>query len=122
MTVDELLDGLSELSIIEALELVKKLEKRWGVSSIRRVAKLFDAPVEKEVSQQTEFDVILAYCGPRKIEVIKVIRVLTDLGLKEAKDLAEGYAGGVVLRGTDLISAQHAKFELEKAGATVILR
>jgi large subunit ribosomal protein L7/L12 len=121
MTVDELLNGLSELSIIEALELVKKLENRWGVSSIRRVARLFTPPTE-EVEPQTDFDVIICDCGPRKIETIKVIRILTDLGLKEAKDLAEGYAGGVVLRGTDLIAAQHAKFELEKAGATVILR
>jgi len=122
MTVDELLDGLSELSIIEALELVKKLEKRWGVSSIRRIAKLFDAPIEKETVQQTEFDVIIRNCGIRKIEVIKVIRVLTSLGLKEAKELAEGFNGGVVLRGVDLDGAIAAKNELEEAGAAVILR
>jgi len=123
MKSDELLDELSGLSITEALELVRKLEARWGVSTLRRMARLFTPLPEMLEERQTEFDVILVDCGPKKIETIKVIRTLVlGCGLKEAKDLSEGYSGGVILRGTNLDAAIAAKNELVRAGATVNIR
>lgn len=119
--IDMLLDSLSELSIIEALELVEKMKSRWGIKTIKRMATLF-TPLPAEEPERTGFDVILIDCGPRKIEVIKVIRsLIPDCGLKEAKDLSEGYNGGVIFRGTDSDTASRAMHELNKAGATVKL-
>jgi len=119
MTVDELLSELNKLSILEALELVRKLEKLWGVSSLRRISRLF-TPLDniEEEEQQKEFNVVLVDCGPQKIETIKIIRKLVpNCGLKEAKDLSEGYAGGVILRGTDGHTAMKAVDEFNRVGA-----
>jgi large subunit ribosomal protein L7/L12 len=121
MDVDRILDELSMLSITEALDLVKKLEKRWGVSSLRRMSKVFDIPPEKEQVQQTEFDVVIDDCGPRKIEVIKVIRMFTEFGLKESKDAAET-PGFVLLQGVDIRTAFEAKNLLEKAQARASIK
>lgn len=94
-----------------------------GVSTLRRIARLFTPLPETLEERQTEFDVILLDCGPKKIETIKVIRNLVpDCGLKEAKDLSEGYSGGVILRGINLDAAIAAKNKLVNAGATVNIR
>ncbi|MCD4674361.1 MAG: 50S ribosomal protein L7/L12, partial [Anaerolineaceae bacterium] len=88
--MEKLIDQLSELTVLEAAELVKALEEKWGVSAAAPVAAVAAAaaPVE-EVEEKTEFDVVLKETGPKKIEVIKVIRQLTSMGLVEAKGMAE---------------------------------
>jgi len=114
---------LSELSVLEAAELVKKLEEKWGVSAAApvAVAAAGGAPAAAEaVEEKTEFDVIIKDAGPKKIDVIKVIRQLTSLGLVEAKNLAEA-AGSKVLAGVGKEAAKDAKAKLEAAGATVDL-
>lgn len=120
----KLVDELGSLTVLEAAELVKLLEEKWGVSAAAPVAvaaapgsAAVAAPVE-EVEEKTEFDVIIKDAGAKKIDVIKVIRQLTSLGLKEAKDVAET-AGSKVLEGVSKEVAQDAKAKLEAAGATV---
>src|SRR3546814_1257455 len=90
--LDKLVDELSKLTVIEAAELAKKLEETWGVSAAAPVAVAAAAPAEGGAAAevQTEFDVILAAAGEKKINVIKEVRAITGLGLKEAKDLVEG--------------------------------
>jgi large subunit ribosomal protein L7/L12 len=122
MTVDDLLDELSALSITEALDLVKKLENRWGVSGLRRISRLFTPFPDMPKTQQTEFDVILNDCGIKKIEVIKVIRTLIPgCGLKEAKDASENF-GCAILQSVNLDTAIAAKNELERAGAKATIQ
>jgi large subunit ribosomal protein L7/L12 len=120
--LEKLVEELSKLSVLEASELVKKLEDHWGVSAAAPVAMAASAggaPVAAEpVEEKTEFDVIIKDAGPKKIEVIKTIRQLTSLGLKEAKDLAET-AGGKVLEAVSKEAASDAKTKLEAAGAVV---
>jgi large subunit ribosomal protein L7/L12 len=120
--LEKLVEELSKLSVLEASELVKKLEEHWGVSAAAPVAMAASAggaPVAAEpVEEKTEFDVIIKDAGPKKIEVIKTIRQLTSLGLKEAKDLAET-AGGKVLEAVSKEAASDAKSKLEAAGAVV---
>ena len=114
---------LSELSVLEAAELVKMLEEKWGVSAAApvAVAAAGGAPAAAEaVEEKTEFDVIIKDAGPKKIDVIKVIRQLTNLGLVEAKNLAEA-AGSKVLAGVGKEAANDAKTKLEAAGAAVEL-
>jgi len=114
---------LSELSVLEAAELVKKLEEKWGVSAAApvAVAAAGSAPAAAEaVEEKTEFDVIIKEPGPKKIDVIKVIRQLTQLGLVEAKNMAEA-AGSKVLTGVSKEAANDAKAKLEAAGAVVEL-
>ena len=97
--LNKLVEELSKLSVLEAAELVKKLEEKWGVSAAAPVAAAALPPraaAAEPVEEKTEFDVIIKDAGAKKIEVIKVIRQLTNLGLKEAKDVAET-AGGKVL-------------------------
>lgn len=119
--IDELIEELNSLSIIEAIELAKKLEARWGVSSLIRASRLFTImPGDPEILPQTEFDVVILDCGPKKIEVIKAIRSVTVLGLKEAKDAAET-PGYVLFNDVDLEVASQYKNLLESAGATVKL-
>jgi large subunit ribosomal protein L7/L12 len=120
--LEKLVEELSKLSVLEASELVKKLEEHWGVSAaapVAMVASAGGATVAAEpVEEKTEFDVIIKDAGPKKIEVIKTIRQLTSLGLKEAKDLAET-AGGKVLEAVSKEAANDAKTKLETAGAVV---
>jgi large subunit ribosomal protein L7/L12 len=115
---------LSELSVLEAAELVKKLEEKWGVSAAAPVAMAAAggaAPAAAEaVEEKTEFDVVIKDAGPKKIDVIKVIRQLTNLGLVEAKNMAEA-AGSKVLNQVGKEAAKDAKAKLEAAGATVDL-
>lgn len=120
--LDKIVEQLSTLSVLEAAELVKKLETAWGVSAAAPVAAVAaaaaPAAAAEPVEEQTEFDVIIKDAGPKKIEVIKTIRQLTSLGLKEAKDMAET-AGGKVLEAVSKEAANDAKAKLEAAGAVV---
>jgi large subunit ribosomal protein L7/L12 len=120
--LEQLVEQLSTLSVLEAADLVKKLEEKWGVSAAAPVAMAAmaggpAAPAEP-VEEKTEFDVIIKETGAKKIDVIKVIRQLTSLGLGEAKTLAET-AGGKVLSGVGKDAAMDAKKKLEEAGAVV---
>jgi large subunit ribosomal protein L7/L12 len=120
--LSKLVEELSKLSVLEAAELVKKLEEAWGVSAAAPVAMATSAPASavaaEPVEEKTEFDVIIKDAGPKKIEVIKTIRQLTSLGLKEAKDMAET-AGGKVLEAVSKDAATDAKSKLEAAGAVI---
>ena len=123
--LEKLADELSKLSVLEAADLVKLLEQKWGVSAAAPVAVAAAtsggaAAAAEPVEEKTEFDVVIKDAGPKKIEVIKTIRQLTTLGLKEAKDLAET-AGGKVLEGVSKEAAGDAKTKLEAAGAVVEL-
>jgi large subunit ribosomal protein L7/L12 len=117
-----LADQLGKLTILEAAELTKMLEEQWGVSAaspMAMVAPAMAAAAEAEpAEEQTEFQVVLKDVGPKKIDVIKAIRQITTLGLKDAKDLAET-AGAKVLEGASKEASQDAKSKLEAAGATV---
>lgn len=119
----KIVDQLSKLSVLEAAELVKLLEEKWGVSAaapvaVAAVAGMAAAGSAEPAEEKTEFDVIIKEPGPKKIEVIKAIRQLTSLGLKEAKDMAET-PDGKVLEGAGKEAANDAKSKLEAAGATV---
>ena len=122
--LDKIYEELSKLTVLEAAQLVKKLEEGWGVSAAAPVAMaaIAAAPtagaVVEAVEEKTEFDVIIKDAGPKKIEVIKTIRQLTSLGLKEAKDLAET-AGGKVLEAVSKEAANDARAKLEAAGAVI---
>ena len=122
--LEKLVEQLSGLSVIEAAELVKKLEEKWGVSAaapvaVAAVAGAAGAAAGAEpVEEKTEFDVVIKDAGPKKIEVIKVIRQLTSLGLGEAKTMAET-AGGKILSAVGKEAATDAKKKLEEAGAVI---
>jgi large subunit ribosomal protein L7/L12 len=120
----KLAEELSKLTVLEAAELVKTLEEEWGVSAAApvAVAAAGAAPAAgaEEVEEKTEFDVVLKDTGPKKIDVIKVIRQLTNLGLVDAKNMAET-AGSKVLTQVGKEAAQDAKKKLEEAGAAVDL-
>ena len=119
----KLVDDLSALTVLEAAELSKLLEEKWGVSAaapvaVAAVAAGAAAPAAEE---KTEFDVILAEAGEKKINVIKEVRAITGLGLKEAKDLVEA-APKAVKEGASKDEAEKLKAQLEKAGAKVELK
>src|SRR5829696_2136192 len=120
----KLVDDLSSLTVLEAAELAKLLEEKWGVSAAAAVA-VAAAPgagaAAAPVEEQTEFTVVLAAVGDKKIEVIKEVRALTGLGLKEAKDLVEA-APKPVKEGVNKEEAEKVKAQLEKAGAKVELK
>jgi large subunit ribosomal protein L7/L12 len=122
--LDKLVDELSKLTVIEAAELSKKLEEAWGVSAAAPVAVAAvpgaGEPAEA-AAEKTEFDVILAAIGDKKINVIKEVRAMTGLGLKEAKDLVES-APKPIKEGVSKDEAEEAKKKLEEAGATVELK
>jgi len=113
---------LGKLTVLEAAELTKMLEEEWGVSASAPVAVAAAAgmAVVEEVEEKTEYDVILQDVGPKKIDVIKAVRQITQLGLKDAKDLTET-AGAKILEQAGKEAAQDAKSKLEMAGATVEL-
>ena len=120
--LDKIVEQLSGLSVLEAAELVKKLEEKWGVSAAAPVAVAAAAgaaPAAAEAAEEkTEFDVVIKDAGPKKIEVIKVIRQLVNLSLTEAKALAET-ADAKVLAAVGKDAAMDAKKKLEEAGAVV---
>lgn len=113
-------EDLSSLTVMEAADLSKLLEEKWGVSAAAPVAAMA-APAAaggEAAAEKTEFDIILAKVGDKKIDVIKAVRVITGLGLKEAKDLVDG-APSPIKEGASKEEADKAKAELEAAGATV---
>ena len=120
--LEKIVEQLSGLSVLEAAELVKKLEEKWGVSAAAPVAMAAaggaPAAAAEAVEEKTEFDVMIKDPGPKKIEVIKVIRQLVTLSLTEAKALAET-ADGKVLAAVGKDAAMDAKKKLEEAGAVV---
>ena len=120
--LEKFVEELSTLSVLEAAELVKMLEGKWGVSAAAPVAMaaMPAAAAAEPVEEKTEFDVVIKDAGAKKIDVIKVIRQLTSLGLGEAKTLAET-AGGKVVSGVGKDAANEAKKKLEEAGASVVL-
>ena len=118
----KLVDELSTLSVLEAADLVKMLEEKWGVSAAAPVAVAAAGPAAaaEPVEEKTEFDVVIKDAGAKKIDVIKVIRQLTSLGLGEAKALAET-AGGKILSAVGKDAATDAKKKLEEAGAVIVV-
>jgi large subunit ribosomal protein L7/L12 len=122
--LDSIVEQLSTLSLLEAADLVKKLEEKWGVSAAAPMAMAAmpgaAAAAAEPVEEKTEFDVVIKETGAKKIDVIKVIRQLTNLGLGEAKTMAET-AGAKVLTGAGKDAANDAKKRLEEAGATIVL-
>jgi large subunit ribosomal protein L7/L12 len=120
--LQKIVDDLSTLTVLEAADLAKMLEEKWGVSAAAAVA-VAAAPgaAAAAVEEKTEFTVVLTAIGEKKIEVIKEVRALTGLGLKEAKDLVEG-APKPVKEGVTKDEAEKVKAQLEKAGAKVELK
>ncbi|MCX8667588.1 50S ribosomal protein L7/L12 [Acetobacteraceae bacterium B3987] len=119
----KLVDELSALTVLEAAELSKLLEEKWGVSAAAPVAAVAAAPAAggEAAAEKTEFDVVLAKAGDKKINVIKEIRGITGLGLKEAKDLVEG-APKTIKEGATKDEAEKIKKALEDNGATVEIK
>ena len=122
LTTDEIIDALKEMTLLEASELVKTIEDTFGVSAAAPAA-VVAAPAAgaAEAEEKTEFDVVLEGFGDNKIQVIKAVRELTSLGLKEAKEVVEG-APKAVLEGAKKEDAEAAKEKLEAAGAAVTLK
>jgi len=122
--LNKIVEDLSALTVLEAAELSKMLEEKWGVSAAAPVA-VAAAPAAgagaAAAEEKTEFDVILANAGEKKINVIKVVREITSLGLKEAKDLVEG-APKPVKEGVSKAEAEDLKKKLEEVGATIELK
>ena len=119
--LEKIVEELSTLSVLEAADLVKMLEEKWGVSAAAPVAAVAAGPAnapEEEVEEKTEFDVVIKATGPKKIEVIKVIRQLTSLGLVDAKNMAET-ADAKVLEAVGKDVANDAAAKLKEAGAEV---
>ena len=125
-TKEEVLDSIGEMSVLELSELLKEFEERFDVTAAAPVAAVAVAPTGTGETGSTEeendaFDVVLAGAGDKKIQVIKEVRALTNLGLKDAKELVDG-APNVVLEGASKDDAEKAKESLEAAGATVELK
>jgi large subunit ribosomal protein L7/L12 len=123
LSTEEIIDALKEMTLLEASELVHAIEDTFGVSAAAPVAVAAAGPVaaEEEVEEKTNFDVELTAFGDNKIAVIKVVRSLTSLGLKEAKEAVES-APKVLIEGAKKEDAEAAKKQLEEAGATVTLK
>jgi large subunit ribosomal protein L7/L12 len=124
LTNEQLIEELSNKPIMEVVDLVRSLEEKWGVSAAAPVAVAADgggAAAEDEAEEQTEFDVIMTSFGSTKVPVIKVVRSLTGLGLKEAKDLVEA-APSAVREAITREEAEDVKKQLEEAGASVDIK
>ena len=125
--VDKVFDELGKMSVLELVELKKKIEEEWGITAAApvAVAAAAGAPAAggdgAAAEEQTAFDVVLTGAGDKKIQVIKVVRAVTGLGLKEAKDLVDG-APGAVREGVAKEEAESIKAQLEEAGASVELK
>ncbi|NBS12925.1 MAG: 50S ribosomal protein L7/L12 [Gammaproteobacteria bacterium] len=125
LSKDDILNAIAEMSVMDVVELVSAMEEKFGVTAAAAVAA---APVAvgggeaaAAVEEQTEFNVVLTAAGEKKVNVIKVVRAVTGLGLKEAKDLVDG-APGTVKEGASKAEAEDIKKQLEEAGATVELK
>ena len=114
---EQIVDAIAEKTLMEVMELVKAIDDKFGVSAAAPVMAAGPAAAAAVVEEQTEFNVILKSPGDKKVEVIKAVRAITGLGLKEAKDLTE--AGGTVKEGASKEDAEKMKKDLEAAGATV---
>ena len=119
--LEQIVENLSSLTVLEAAELSKMLEEKWGVSAAAPVAVAAAAPAAAAAEEKDSFDVILAGFGDKKINVIKEVRAITGLGLKEAKDLVEG-APKAVKEGVNKDESAEIKKKLEEAGATVEIK
>ena len=124
LSKDEILDGIAELSVMDVVELVSAMEEKFGVSAAAAVA-VAAAPAAGDAgsaaAEQDEFDVILTAAGEKKVNVIKAVRGITGLGLKEAKDLVDG-APSPIKEGASKDEAEEFKKQLEEAGASVELK
>jgi large subunit ribosomal protein L7/L12 len=124
MSKDEIIEAVKSMTVLELKELVDALQEEFGVTAaapVAAVAAVPGAPVAEE-EEQTEFTVELASVGEKKVPVIKVVRQLTSLGLKEAKDLVESAPGAVVAEAVPKEEAERMKAQLEEAGATVEIK
>lgn len=115
---EDILQAISDMSVMDVVELIKSMEDKFGVSAASAVAVAAPAAESAAVEEKTEFNVIMTKPGDNKINVIKAIRTITGLGLKEAKDLAET-ASAVIKEGVNKATAADIKKQLEEAGATV---
>lgn len=126
MSREEVLNAIAEMSVMDLVELVKEMEEKFGVSAAAAVAAPMampaagggDAGAEAEAEEQTEFDVVLASAGEKKVNVIKVVRAITGLGLKEAKALVDG-APAPIKEGVSKDDAEDIKKQVEEAGGQV---
>ncbi len=124
--LEKIVDELSSLTLLEAAELTKMLEEKWGVSAAAPIAMgampgmMAGAAEAEAAEEQTEFDVVLKEVGPKKINVIKEVRALTALGLKEAKEVVDNL--GTIMEAVSKEAAEEAKAKLEEAGAVVELK
>ena len=116
--VDSVFESLGKMSVLELVELKKKIEDEWGITAAAPVAVAATGAAPAEVEEKTAFDVVLTGAGQQKIQVIKVVRAITGLGLKEAKDLVDS-APKPVKEGVNQEEADTLKAQLEEAGASV---
>ena len=122
LSKEDILNAIAEMSVMDVVELVKAMEDKFGVSAAAAVAAAPAAAAAAPVAEEkTEFDIILKAAGEKKVNVIKVVRALTGLGLKEAKDLVDG-APKTLKEAASKAEAEDAKKQLEEAGATVELK
>jgi len=123
--LEKIVEDLSSLTLLEAAELTKMLEDKWGVSAAAPVAGMMPMGgmpgAAEEAEEQTEFDVVLKEIGPKKINVIKEVRAMTSLGLREAKEVVDG-APSTVLEAVSKEAAEDAKTKLEEVGAVVEIK
>lgn len=121
---EDVIEYIANMTVLELSELVKELENKFGVTAAAPVATVVAGPAvqaQEEAVEKTEFDVVLTAAGDKKIQVIKVVRAITNLGLKEAKALVDG-APGKVKEGVSKEEAANIKGQLEEAGATVEIK
>jgi len=121
LTKEEILDAISEMSVMDIVDLVKLMEEKFGVSAAAPVAPAAGEAGAEPAEEQSEFEIFLADVGDKKIDVIKAVRTITGLGLKEAKAIVDG-APASVKEGANKEEADTAKSQLEEAGATVELK
>jgi large subunit ribosomal protein L7/L12 len=121
LSKEDIINAIAEMSVKDVVELISAMEERFGVTAAAAVVAAGPASAAPAAEEQTEFNVLLASAGEKKVNVIKVVRELTGLGLKEAKDLVDG-APSTVKEGVSKADAEDAKKKLEEAGATVELK
>jgi large subunit ribosomal protein L7/L12 len=121
LTKEDIINAVSEMSVMEVVELVEAMEEKFGVSAAAAVVAGGAGGGEEAAAEQTEFDVVLAGAGDKKVNVIKAVRAITGLGLKEAKAMVDG-APAVVKEGVSKEDAEAAQAQLEEAGASVELK
>lgn len=121
LTKEDIINAVAEMSVMDVVELVEAMEEKFGVSAAAAVVAGGAAGGEEAAAEQTEFDVVLTGAGDKKVNVIKAVRAITGLGLKEAKGMVDG-APAVVKEGVSKDDAEAAKAQLEEAGASVELK